>query len=132
MRTLGTIWNSSLFAGRAPGGMVLMTSFAGGALDPALVQSEDTEIADLIRDELVKVLQISGPPAARHVWRHLRALPQYNLGHAQRVGAIRDGLEPLPGIFIAGNYLDGPSIGSCVAQSFRTATAVQEYLQRTP
>lgn len=130
MRTLGTVWNSSLFAGRAPSGTVLMTSFAGGALDPDLVQSEETEIANLIRDELVKVLQISGPPAARHVWRHLRALPQYNLGHAQRVGAIRDGLEALPGIFITGNYLEGPSIGSCVAEGFRTAKAVHEYLQR--
>ncbi|MFZ0463972.1 MAG: protoporphyrinogen oxidase [Candidatus Acidiferrales bacterium] len=131
MRTLGTIWNSSLFSGRAPNGMVLMTSFAGGALDLALVQMEETEIANLIRDELVKVLRISGPPAARHVWRHRRALPQYNLGHAQRVAAIQDELESLPGIFVAGNYLDGPSLGSCVAQGFRTAKAVQEYLQHS-
>ncbi|HEV2288575.1 MAG TPA: protoporphyrinogen oxidase [Candidatus Acidoferrales bacterium] len=132
MRTLGTVWNSSLFAGRAPSGMVLMTSFTGGALDPAIVEMEETEIADLIRNELVKILQISGPPAAHHVWRHRRALPQYNLGHAQRVNAIRDGVEPFAGLFITGNYLEGPSIGSCVAQGFRAAKEVQEYFLSPP
>jgi protoporphyrinogen oxidase len=45
------------------------------------------------------------------------------------VEAIRDAERKLPGIFFAGNYLEGPSVGKCVESGFRTADAVQNYLQ---
>ena len=89
LRTLGNIWNSSLFSGRAPAGMVLITSFIGGAMDPRILEMNEEQIANQVRIEIGKVLQISGPPAAQQVWIHAKALPQYNLGHAQRVRAIR-------------------------------------------
>ena len=130
LRTLGTVWNSSLFPNRAPDGMVLITSFIGGATDREVVDMDEQQIADQVRKEIGKVLQITGPPAARQVWRHPKALPQYNLGHAQRVDAIHQELENLRGLFIAGNYLEGPSIGSCVSQAFRTANAVLQHLSR--
>ncbi len=130
LRTLGTVWNSSLFPNRAPDGMVLMTSFIGGAMDPHVVDMDEQQIADQVRKEIGKVLQITGPPVARQVWRHPKALPQYNLGHAQRIDAIRDEVDQHRGIFIAGNYLEGPSIGSCVSQAFRTANAVLQHLSR--
>ncbi|MGH9865489.1 MAG: protoporphyrinogen oxidase [Candidatus Acidiferrales bacterium] len=128
--TLGTVWNSSLFPGRAPEGMVVMTSFIGGAMDPRILEMDEDQIANQVREEIGKVLQITGPPAARRVWIHAKALPQYNLGHAQRVRAIREELENHRGIFIAGNYLEGPSIGGCVSQGFRTAKSVLEHLSR--
>ncbi|HVA72050.1 MAG TPA: protoporphyrinogen oxidase [Candidatus Limnocylindrales bacterium] len=130
LRTLGTVWNSSLFPGRAPEGMVMMTSFIGGATDPGAVDMDENEIANQVRDDIGTVLRITAPPVARQVWRHAKGLPQYNLGHAQRVGAIRDELEDRRGLFIAGNYLEGPSIGSCISQAFRTAKAVLEHLSR--
>ena len=128
LRTLGVIWNSSLFPGRCPPGMVLITSFLGGATDPALVTLNEPEIAQQVQKDIGNLLQITHPPVAQHIWRHSRALPQYNLGHAQRVAAIRGELANLPGIFIAGNYLDGPSMGNCVAQAFTTAKSLHEYL----
>jgi oxygen-dependent protoporphyrinogen oxidase len=126
--TLGTIWNSSLFPGRAPEGMVSMTSFVGGATDPRAVDQDPSVIANEVRDEIGPVLQIIGPPVERQVWRHTKALPQYNLGHSQRIAAIRQELAALRGIFLAGNYLEGPSVGSCVAQANRTADAVRAFL----
>lgn len=128
LRTLGTIWNSSLFPGRCPQGTVLMTSFLGGATDPQILAMDDEQIAKRAHEELVGVLRISAPPIAQYVWRHARALPQYNLGHAQKVAAIREDIGNLPGLFITGNYLDGPSVGSCVSQGFRAAQAVRDYL----
>jgi len=128
LRTLGVIWNSSLFPARCPPGMVLLTSFLGGATDPELVQMDEMQIAAQVRNDIGGILRIAHPPAAQHVWRHTRALPQYNLGHAQRVALIRNELANLPGIFIAGNYLDGPSMGNCVAQAFATAKSVHEFL----
>lgn len=128
LRTLGVIWNSSLFPDRCPQGTVLMTSFIGGASDPGILEIGDVQISNLVHRELADTLKISAAPIAQRVWRHTRALPQYNLGHAQKVAAIRKSLSALRGIFITGNYLEGPSIGSCVSQAFQTAENVGGYL----
>ncbi|HKF53037.1 MAG TPA: protoporphyrinogen oxidase, partial [Candidatus Acidoferrales bacterium] len=130
LRTLGVIWNSSLFPGRCPEGTVEMTSFLGGATDPHILDMDDVQIGNHVHKEIAGVLQIKAPPIVQHVWRHQHALPQYNLGHMQKVAAIRDELRNLSGLFIAGNYLDGPSIGTCVSEGFRTAQTVREYLSR--
>src|ERR1700747_2484865 len=81
VRTLGTGWNSALFAGRAPTGSVAITSFIGGATDPKIVEHSDDEIAAIVQDENARILQISGSPVASAVWQYPKALTQYNLGH---------------------------------------------------
>jgi len=129
VRTLGTVWNSSLFQGRAPAGMVTMTSFAGGATDAEIVGRGEDEIAAIVERENAKILEISGPPVTTSVWRHLRALPQYNLGHGHVVETIRGAAREIPGLFFAGNYLDGPSLGKCVEQAYRTADEVISYVK---
>jgi oxygen-dependent protoporphyrinogen oxidase len=129
VRTLGTVWNSSLFAGRAPAGSVAITSFIGGATDPKIVDRSDDEIAAIVQDENARILQISGSPVASAVWKYPKALPQYNLGHGHVVEAIRDGERANPGLFFCGNYLEGPSLGKCVETANQTALAIQRYLQ---
>jgi protoporphyrinogen/coproporphyrinogen III oxidase len=129
VRTLGTVWNSSLFAGRAPAGSVAITSFIGGATDPRIVERSEDEIAAIVQDENARILQISGSPVASAVWKYPKALPQYNLGHGHVVEAIRDGERANPGLFFCGNYLEGPSLGKCVETANQTALAIQRYLQ---
>jgi oxygen-dependent protoporphyrinogen oxidase len=131
LHTLGTVWNSSLFAERARDGMIVMTSFAGGAMEPEIVDKPETEIATIVQDENARVLQITGPPVAGAVWRYPRALPQYNLGHGHIVEAIRDGERANPGLFFAGNYLEGPALGKCVEVGNQTGDAVRTYLGST-
>jgi oxygen-dependent protoporphyrinogen oxidase len=128
LRVLGTVFNSALFAGRAPDGMVCFTSFAGGATDPKLCESSDEEITETICAEVARVLGITGKPVATNLHRHGRAIPQYNLGHCQIVKSLESLTSAMPGLFLAGNYLSGPSIGACVEQAFRTAEAVRVYL----
>jgi oxygen-dependent protoporphyrinogen oxidase len=128
MRVLGTVFNSSLFAGRAPEGMVCFTSFAGGATDPKLLELSDAEITETIGSEVARVLGIAGKPVATNVHRYARALPQYNLGHIQTVKSLESLAATMPGLFLAGNYLSGPSVGNCVEQAFRTAEAARVYL----
>jgi protoporphyrinogen/coproporphyrinogen III oxidase len=129
LHTLGTVWNSSLFPGRAPGGAVTLTSFTGGATNPEITGEPEEEIAKIVQSENEHVLKIIGSPVASAVWKNPRALPQYNLGHGHVVEAIRDAERRLPGIFFAGNYLEGPAIGKCVENGFQAAEAVQNYLQ---
>jgi protoporphyrinogen/coproporphyrinogen III oxidase len=129
IRTLGTVWNSSLFPGRAREGTVTMTSFIGGATDVDVVKHSEEEIARIVQEENARILDITGPPIETVLWGNPRALPQYNLGHGHIVEAIRDVERQNPGLFFAGNYLEGPAIGKCVENGFHTAEAVTKYLQ---
>ena len=128
LRVLGTVFNSALFAGRAPEGTVCLTSFAGGATDPKLCDLSEEEIRETICAEVARVLGITGKPVATNLHRYARALPQYNLGHGQIVKSLEALTAAMPGLFLAGNYLSGPSIGACVEQAYRTADAVHVYL----
>jgi oxygen-dependent protoporphyrinogen oxidase len=128
LRVLGTVWNTSLFEGRAPKGYAVLTSFAGGANDPALVDFPARDIAALIAKELAAVLSISGEPEHCTVKLYPRALPQYNLGHIQTIASLRRLCTSFPGLCLAGNYLEGPSIGACVEQAQRVALSARDYL----
>jgi len=132
LRLLGTVWNSFLFAGRAPETpekMASFTSFVGGATDPEIVTLPAEEIAALVHKELAGVLGISGEPVVQHVARWVRALPQYSLGHGRVVAALNELCANTPGIFLTGNYLAGPSMGACVEHANKTAGAVAQFLR---
>ena len=131
IRTLGTVFNSALFPGRAPARSVTITSFVGGATDEAIVGEPDDEIAKIVTGENAALLQITGTPVVQAVWRHPKALPQYNLGHGHVVENVRDAERKLPGLYFAGNYLEGPALGKCVEEAFQTADAAARYLSPT-
>lgn len=128
LHVLGTVFNSSLFAGRAPEGIVCLTSFAGGATDPKFCERSDEDISRTVCAEVSRVLGISGEPVATNLQRYARALPQYNLGHTQTIQSLEKLVVTMPELFLAGNYLSGPSIGACVEQATRTAQQVRIYL----
>jgi len=128
LRVLGTVFSSSLFAGRAPKGMFCFTSFAGGATDPQFCELPEDKIAETICAEVAPVLGISGKSVATNLRRYARALPQYNLGHSRNVQSLEALTASMPGLFLAGNYLSGPSVGACVEQAYRTAEAARVYL----
>jgi protoporphyrinogen/coproporphyrinogen III oxidase len=121
LRTLGTVWNSSLFPGRAPAGHVLLTSFVGGATDPVAAALSGDDLAQLVHREIAPALQIRAAAVFAHVHIYRQALPQYNIGHAERLSALEKLRGGLPGLFFVGNYLRGPAIGNCV--DLATATA---------
>jgi oxygen-dependent protoporphyrinogen oxidase len=124
LRVLGCVWNSSLFPGRAPDGAVLLTSFVGGMLDKAACQLPATELESIVHQELRRILGISEPPIASnvHVWR--QAIPQYDLGHYRRTQILQQKMAALPGVALAGNYLDGPAVGAVVERATRVADYV--------
>ncbi len=127
-RTLGCLWNSSIFPGRAPEDQALLTAFLGGARDPQAASLSDGDLVDLVSSELAKILGARGRPRALTVERHPRALPQYGLGHADRLTRVRAAVGAVPGLFIAGNYLSGVSVGECVRQGALAASDVCAFL----
>jgi protoporphyrinogen/coproporphyrinogen III oxidase len=121
LRTICTFWNSSLFPARALAGTVVMTSFAARGRDGDLSETPDDQLVRQVEAENAATLGITGAPIDLMTWKYTRALPQYNVGHAQRVKEIREALSGLPGFFLAGNYLAGRSIGDCVESGFQAA-----------
>src|SRR5204863_7589987 len=77
------------FPRRAPAGTVLMRVFVGGAMQPDLFERDDEAVKTLVRAELHDLLGARGEPLLIEVARHPRAMPQYTLGHLDRVAAIR-------------------------------------------
>ena len=128
LRILGCVWNSSLFPGRAPEGHALLTSFVGGATDPAAAKFSPQELTTLVHRELAPLLSLKSDPvfSNANVWP--RALPQYNLGHSSRLAELASTRSRFPGLFFTGNYLQGPAIGSCLDQALATSSEVLQHL----
>lgn len=122
LRTICTFWNSSLFPQRAPEDKVLLTSFARNG-------TSEEDCAQIVEAENAKTLRITGGPVDRVVWKEPQALPQYNVGHAQRVTEIDSVLRTLASLHVVGNFLRGRSIGDCVELAFRVAEDLHSHLQ---
>jgi len=122
---LGTVWNSSLFAGRAPDGQALLTSFVGGATNPGATSKSPEQLVAQVHREMAPLLRLRKEPVFSNVTIWQRAIPQYNLGHTSRIAAIETLRSRFPGLYFSGNYLHGPSIGTCVEQAMKVADEVR-------
>jgi protoporphyrinogen/coproporphyrinogen III oxidase len=126
LNILGSVWNSSLFPGRAPDGQVLLTSFVGGTTNPQAVTRSSPDLISLVHEEIAPVLRLRKPPIFSNVEIYERAIPQYNLGHTQRLEALEALRSKYPGLWLTGNYLRGPAIGACVEQALSVAGEIAE------
>jgi protoporphyrinogen/coproporphyrinogen III oxidase len=125
VRTLGSVWNTSLFPKRAPEGYALLTSFIGGATDPEAAGLPPNKLSSIVHKEISPLLKIQSIAAVfSNVTIYPRALPQYNLGHGARLAAIEEARKKRPNLWLAGNYLNGPSIGACVEHSLSVADQI--------
>ncbi|HEY9874454.1 MAG TPA: protoporphyrinogen oxidase [Candidatus Obscuribacterales bacterium] len=130
IRTLGTIWSSSLFPGRSPQGWQMLTNFIGGATDPEIGNLDNEQIVQAVHKDLQRILlkqDVSPKVLAVHLWK--RAIPQYTLGHNKRLEQVNQALKQLPGLYLCSNYIDGVSLGDCVQRGQDKATEVSQYLQ---
>jgi oxygen-dependent protoporphyrinogen oxidase len=130
LNSLGSVWNSSLFPNRAPDGQVLLTSFVGGATNPQAVTRSSQELISLVHREITPVLNLRREPVFSNVEIYQRALPQYNLGHTQRLAALKAHWSKYPNLWLAGNYLRGPAIGACVEQALAVAGGIAERVSK--
>jgi len=122
LRTLGCLFPSAIFPGRAPEGHVALAAFAGGRTDPEIAGWDENRIVSTIVDELRGLLSLRGEPAFRLIRRWPRAIPQYEVGHGRFVDRAREIEAALPGLRFSGNFLGGISVPDCI----RNATALAE------
>ncbi len=121
LRTLGSIWTSSIFEARAPEGYVQFRSMLGGAGDPDVLNLTDHELWDTLRRELSPLIGIRGEPACMRVYRWQRGIPQFTLGHRERRRHLEQCAARHPGLYMVGNAYYGVSLNDCVKMAHRIA-----------
>jgi oxygen-dependent protoporphyrinogen oxidase len=110
IRILGAIFNSNVFPNRAPEGGHALSIFMGGQLDQAVWDLDNDQIAGAVRRDLRAALGWSGEPAALHIERWKRAIPQYDMRHGERLRQIEAAESRWPGLHLLGNWRGGVSV----------------------
>jgi oxygen-dependent protoporphyrinogen oxidase len=121
---LGVLFSSSVFAGRAPEGQVLLTCFVGGERAPALGTMALDHLLPLVREDLRTLLGVTGAPTFVHHQQWPRAIPQYELGHDAVVNGAARVESAMPGLYLTGQWRAGVALGDCIAQGQATAARI--------
>jgi oxygen-dependent protoporphyrinogen oxidase len=125
---LGVQWCSSIFPDRAPPGCVLWRALCGGVHRAEMVDWDDDTLGRAVHAELKLAMGVTGDPVFRQVVRWPAAIPQYVLGHNERVARMEALAAAHPGLFLAGNAYRGVAMADCVEQGGKVAAAVAGYL----
>jgi len=120
-RSLGILYPASLFAGRAPEGFVLTTSFLGGALDRAFAGAPDADLLAVAGSEVARFFPRLGPASRSWIVRWPDAIPQLPLGHHRTLEALDADLAALeaaaPGaLHVTSGFRDGIALGERIAR----------------
>lgn len=107
-------FSSVKFSGRAPEGHVLLRAFAGGALQPEIFALDTAELVLRAEADLRELLGISGAPLFTEVAKWDRSMPQYEVGHLDRIAEIENEASKLPRLALAGNSYSGAGIPDCI------------------
>lgn len=124
LETLGVVWESSLFAGRAPEGSVLVRVMLGGVRHPRIASLPERELEAIAHRELAPVLGIRALPVRTWVRAFPNAIAQYTLGHGARVARARRRAGGLPGLELTGTSYDGVSFNAGVRSGLLVAERV--------
>jgi oxygen-dependent protoporphyrinogen oxidase len=130
-RIIAASFASLKFPGRAPGDAVLIRVFIGGALQPELLDLPDAELRRIALDELADLLRITGKPLTIDIARWPRSMPQYHVGHLDRVARIEMLAAVLPTFALAGNAYRGVGIPQCIASGQAAAERIVSALSGT-
>ena len=125
---LAGTWVTSKWPGRAPQGHVLLRGFLGGGRDPRRLDASDADLVALAREELERLLGITGAPIFTRLFRWMRQSPQYEVGHLQRIAAIDQRLASIPGMFVTGSGFRAIGIPDCIADGRDTAARAAAFL----
>jgi oxygen-dependent protoporphyrinogen oxidase len=120
-RTLGVVWESALFAGRAPAGHVLVRAMIGGAREPGAVDESDESLVLRARHDIARIMGLRSEPERVWVSRARDAIAQYSLGHAQRLAAVRAAAGRHPGLVLCGTSYEGVSMGAAMSAGLAAA-----------
>ncbi|AMX84451.1 protoporphyrinogen oxidase [Geobacillus subterraneus] len=124
-------WTHKKWPHTTPPGKALLRGYVGRPGDEDIVDQPDDEIVRIVLDDLNKVMKIDGQPEFAVISRWKRAMPQYTVGHRERLAAIKRHMaSDLPGVFLAGSSYEGLGLPDCIDQGERAVRDVLDYLRQ--
>jgi protoporphyrinogen/coproporphyrinogen III oxidase len=123
-RIIAGSFSSFKFEGRAPASAILARAFVGGVMQQSMMRLSDDEIVAAVRDEFRALLGVEAAPGFVEVRRWPDSMPQYEVGHLDRVAEIERIVELIPAFAIAGAAYRGVGIPDCVRSGEQAADAI--------
>lgn len=122
----GVTLMSSKWPSRAPEGTVLLRGFLGGPRDQAVLEHSDAELLELARTQMVELLGVApeAKPRYARLFRWERGMPQYTLGHLDRVDEIERLEGEVRGFALAGNAYRGVGVPNALESGERAVSKV--------
>lgn len=121
---LGVLFCSSIFAGRAPAGQVLLNTFVGGRRSPGMAALDDDALLSRVQAEHRALLGAQGAPIWQTVSRWPQAVAQADIGHLERVAQAQAAADARPGLHLCGSWRGGASLGDCIRSGVGVGRAV--------
>lgn len=116
------------FLYRCPENHILLRAFVGGPQAGKLLDSTDSEILEAVQKELAEILKIKGSPVFSVLTRWKQSMPQYTLGHEDRVRQIDEQVSKIPNLYLTGNAYQGVGIPDLISQAEKTAKEIVKKL----
>lgn len=113
-RIMAATWTSVKFSGRAPDDSVLIRCFVGGSKNAELVGLDDAAMVKMVREELRDVMGIDAEPVLSRVFRWRNSMPQYTIGHEERIKWIDERVASTHGLYLTGSAYHGIGISDSI------------------
>jgi protoporphyrinogen/coproporphyrinogen III oxidase len=122
-------WTSSKWPNTAPENRVLLRCYVGHSKDQSLVGLPDEVLLQKVRDDLREIMGLTVNPLFYRVNRWKDSMPQYCVGHLQRLQMVQEALEQQrPGLFLAGAGYRGVGIPDCIQQGKEASSKLFDHL----
>ena len=122
-------WTHKKWPHTTPEGKVLLRCYVGRAGDEAVVALSDGDIEQIVLDDLNRIMQITEKPDFTIVTRWNEGMPQYEVGHLERLKQIKEKMDKqLPGIYLAGASYHGIGMPDCINQGIDAMNQVIQFI----
>jgi oxygen-dependent protoporphyrinogen oxidase len=129
LRTSTISWVSSKWPGRVPPGFVLLRASLGGPRHADAANEPEAALVAQAHADMQQLLGVTRAPTLARVYRWPSAIPQFEVGHLDRLAAIEHCLKATPGLFVTAAGFRGVGLPDCIADARRTAADVARLLQ---
>jgi len=123
---MAATYSSTKWAGRSPKGKVLLRGFVGGPHNQEILKRSDQELVQIVLAEFHEILGLNpfAKPLFNRVFRWYLGMPQYTLGHLDRITLIEDRSAQIPGLALAGGSYRGVGVPNCIESGERAVSKI--------